>query len=96
MVRNIICRFGPPHTIITDNGTQFDSVEFKDFCQRFYIQKKFSTVAHTQANRQVDAANKVIKSILKKRLEKVGALQENTLFMATVYNAFDFDAIKRN
>ena len=65
VVRNIICRFGLPHTIITDNGTQFDSAEFKDFCKRFHIQKKFSVVAHPQANGQVEAVNKVIKSILK-------------------------------
>ena len=32
VVRNIICLFGLPRTIITDNRAQFDSVEFKDFC----------------------------------------------------------------
>ena len=66
VVRNIICRFGLPHTIITDNGTQFDSAEFKDFYERFHIRKKFSAVAHPQANGQVEAVNKVIKSIPKK------------------------------
>ena len=72
IVRNNICRFGLPHSIITDNGAQFDSAEFKNFCQRFHIHKKFSAVAHPQANGQVEAVNKVIKSILKKRLEKAG------------------------
>ncbi|XP_065628388.1 uncharacterized protein LOC136067057 [Quercus suber] len=30
--KNIICRFGIPRTIISDNGRQFDSQSFKDFC----------------------------------------------------------------
>lgn len=72
VVCNIICRFGLPHTIITDNGAQFDSAEFKNFSLRFHIHKKFSAVAHPQANGQVEAVNKVIKYILKKRLEKAG------------------------
>jgi hypothetical protein len=70
VVRNIICRFGLPRTIITDNGTQFESKEFKEFCQRYGIEKRFAAVAHPKANGQVEAVNKIIKSILKKRLEK--------------------------
>ena len=30
--KNIICRFGIPLTIISNNGRQFDSQGFKDFC----------------------------------------------------------------
>ena len=29
--RNIIYRYGVPHTIILDNDTQFDCEEFKEF-----------------------------------------------------------------
>ena len=50
MVRNIICRFGIPKTIITDNGTQFDSNEFRDFCQKYKIDKRYTAVAHLQSN----------------------------------------------
>ena len=32
MWKNIICRFGIPRTIISDNGQQFDSQGFRDFC----------------------------------------------------------------
>lgn len=70
IVRSIICRYEIPHTIITDNGTQFDSVEFKKFCHMHCIEKRFAVVTHPQANRHVEAVNKVIKSILKKRPEK--------------------------
>ena len=30
--KNIICRFGIPQTIIANNGPQFDSIAFRNFC----------------------------------------------------------------
>lgn len=40
-VKNIIYRLGLPVKIVFDNGTQFDSDIFTDFCARYGIQKKF-------------------------------------------------------
>ena len=65
VVRNIITRFGLPRILITDNGSQFISSEFQDFCKKYGIEKRFSAVAHPQVNGQVEAVNKIIKSILK-------------------------------
>ena len=66
VVKNIICRFGLPAKIVSDNGTQFDSDVFTDFYARHGIQKSFSAVAHPQANGQVEAVNKRLKDTLKK------------------------------
>ena len=30
--RNIICRYGIPRVLVSDNGKQFDNDAFKDFC----------------------------------------------------------------
>ena len=30
--RNIICRYGIPRVIVSDNGKQFDNSAFRDFC----------------------------------------------------------------
>ena len=30
--KNIICHYGVPHTIISNNSKQFDYYEFKEFC----------------------------------------------------------------
>ena len=30
--KNIVCRYGVPHTIVSENDTQFDIEEFKEFC----------------------------------------------------------------
>ena len=52
--KNIICRYGVPHTIISNNDKQFDCDEFKEFCDNLYIKNVFSSVARPQANGQVE------------------------------------------
>ncbi|XP_062089647.1 uncharacterized protein LOC133796183 [Humulus lupulus] len=63
-------RFGLPQKIVFDNGIQFYSHLFTDFCARHDIKKSFSAVSHPQSNGQVEAVNKILKDTLKKRLEK--------------------------
>lgn len=58
IVRNIICRLGFRQTIVTDNGTQFNNAEFKDFCHRLHIEKRFTVIVHPQPNGQVEAMKK--------------------------------------
>ncbi|XXG88386.1 hypothetical protein AAC387_Pa12g0600 [Persea americana] len=45
--KNIITRFGIPRTLISDNGTQFDSNFFKSFCQEYGIRNVYSTPTTT-------------------------------------------------
>jgi transposase InsO family protein len=49
-IKSIVFRFGVPNNIITDNGTNFTSREFGDFCQELGIQLNFASVAHLQTN----------------------------------------------
>ena len=46
VVKSIICRFGLPKKIVSDNGTQFDNNLFTEFCERYDIVKSFSSVAY--------------------------------------------------
>ena len=41
--KNVICRFGVPKEILTDNGPQFISFNFQDFCKEWGIKLSFST-----------------------------------------------------
>ncbi|XP_022149378.1 uncharacterized protein LOC111017809 [Momordica charantia] len=66
---DIVCRFGIPNAIVTDNGKQFDNAKFKDFCRRLGISHLSSSPAHPKANGQVEAINKIIKRGLKMRLD---------------------------
>ncbi|XP_057730621.1 uncharacterized protein LOC130945952 [Arachis stenosperma] len=70
----VITRFGIPEVIISDNGTQFTDKKFTEFLNGLGIRQRFSSVEHPRTNGQVESANKVILSGLKKRLDnKKGA-----------------------
>ena len=66
--KDIVCRHGVPYEIVTGNGGQFISRDFKAFCDNWNIRPTFSTPRRPQGNGQVEAANKSILANLKKRL----------------------------
>jgi Integrase core domain/Integrase zinc binding domain len=67
---SIICRYGIPRVLVTDNGLQFNNAEFKGYCEENNIQLRFTSVAHPQANGQAEVANRIILDGLKKRVER--------------------------
>ena len=69
--KNIVCRFGIPRTIISDNGRQFDSRAFRSFCSNLGIKNKYSSPGHPQANEQTKVTNRSLLRLIKSRL--VGA-----------------------
>ena len=48
--KNAICHFGVPKEIVTDNGSQFISFDFQDFCKEWGIKISFSTPCYPQEN----------------------------------------------
>ncbi|XP_021991096.1 uncharacterized protein LOC110887837 [Helianthus annuus] len=64
----IICRFGLPLRIITDNGTNFAADDLERWFKELHIEHTFSSVAHPQGNGQVEAVNKSIVDGIKTRL----------------------------
>ena len=67
--KNIVCRFGVPKVLVSDNGRQFDNTLFKDFCAHFGIQNHYSSPTHPQANGQAEVANRSLLKIIKTQLE---------------------------
>ena len=41
--KNIVCRFGIPKSIVSDNGPKFDSRVYRNFCQELKIKNLYST-----------------------------------------------------
>ena len=83
---NVICRYGIPQVLVTDNGTQFNNDEFQGYCRDYDIKLRFTSVAHPQANGQAEVANRIILDGLKKRVEKAqGAWAEDILPILWAY-----------
>lgn len=67
---DIITRFGYPHNIITDNGTNFAKEAFARFYGEKSIRLDLASVAHTQSNEQCEQANGLVLAGNKPRLIK--------------------------
>ena len=63
---HVIHRFGVPRRIIHDNGPQFASQSFYQFCDKYRIQNVASTTYNPVANALAEAVNKTIIKLLKK------------------------------
>lgn len=53
-MRKITIIFGVPHSIITDNGSNFDSDEFKNFRSSQGTRVDYASIAHPQTNGQAE------------------------------------------
>jgi hypothetical protein len=66
--QNIVCCFRVPSELTVDNGKQFDSQDFRDFCFSIGTKPIFASVYHPQSNGVVERANGKIFTAIKKRL----------------------------
>ncbi|XP_077242600.1 uncharacterized protein LOC143883127 [Tasmannia lanceolata] len=67
--KSVVCRFGIPKILITDNGRQFDNAKFKKFCTDLEIEQRFTSVAHPQTNGQTEVTNRILLQGIRKRLD---------------------------
>ena len=69
--RSIICRFGIPRALVSDNGKQFDNPKFRDFFAELGIKNYYSSPAHPQSNGQDKVTIRTLKAALKTKLEDI-------------------------
>jgi hypothetical protein len=67
---HIIHRFGIPQTLTTDQGASFMSQQFKEFARTLRIKLLNSSPYYAQANGQVEASNKILIWLIKKKIEE--------------------------
>nr|GEU42228.1 reverse transcriptase domain-containing protein [Tanacetum cinerariifolium] len=65
---NIVCRFGLPGEIVSDNDKQFNDNPFKDWCEKLNITQRFALVKHPQSNGLVERVNQSLGEGIKARL----------------------------
>jgi transposase InsO family protein len=56
-IRGLVYHFGVPNRIITDNGSQFTSGLFREYCASAGIKICFASVAYPRSNGQAERAN---------------------------------------
>ena len=70
-IKPVFATHDAPATLITDNGTNFISSEFRRFLKAWDVNHITSSLHHHQSNGQMEAAVKLVKGIIKKTT-KVG------------------------
>ena len=68
--KGLVCRFGVPNRVITDNGTQFTSHTFMQYIQDLGCKVCFASVAHPRRNGQAERENaKVLRGLRTKTFD---------------------------
>ena len=70
IMEHIICRFGIPKRILTENGTPFMGKEVDKLLDAYKIYHGTSTRYYPQGNGKVEAFNKIIIKILRKTIHE--------------------------
>jgi transposase InsO family protein len=61
LINEIICRFGIPSYILSDNGPQFVATLFAELCRSLGIQRKLTANYHPQTN-MTERVNRTLKA----------------------------------
>ena len=69
IVKKLQCHFtrnGSPWVLVSDNGPQYTSAEFKQFCKEWNVNHETISPGNSQANGAAEAAVKTVKRIFRK------------------------------
>ena len=59
-----ICQFGKPRLVIKDNGGEFRSQEFREFCSKAGIKQGYTIPYHPRGNSVIERAHRTVKTVL--------------------------------
>ncbi|XP_073129808.1 uncharacterized protein [Henckelia pumila] len=69
---NIVCQFGIPRKLVSDNGRQFQGQKLAGWCAEMDIKQAFTSVSYPQSNGQTEVTNRTIVRSLQARLHGMG------------------------
>ncbi|XP_055623649.1 uncharacterized protein K02A2.6-like [Toxorhynchites rutilus septentrionalis] len=75
ILQSLYARLGMPETLVSDNGTQFTSAEFAQFCLEYGVDHVTTAPFHPQSNGQVERFVDTFKRAIKKIREGKGPIQ---------------------
>ncbi|XP_058456588.1 uncharacterized protein K02A2.6-like [Malaya genurostris] len=74
ILRGLFARLGMPEKLVSDNGTQFTSIEFKQFCAENGIDHVTTAPFHPQSNGQIERFVDTLKRAINKIQEGRGSI----------------------
>ncbi|XP_062574225.1 uncharacterized protein K02A2.6-like [Saccostrea cucullata] len=75
-LKSMISKYGIPDIMISDNGPQFSSYEFKEFVKSYYITHTTTSPYHAQSNGQTERMVQTMKRLITKSQDPYLALLE--------------------
>ena len=89
-VHSLMMRFGPPESIVTDNGTEWLNQFFEELCKLFEIKKINICAYHPSSNGQTERYNRSIIQIIRSITSAVDgwadALDTATMALNSAYH----------
>ena len=82
LFNHVIARFGVPQSIVTDHGSHFCSQMMEELSAKLGFLHENSTPYYPQANGQVEAINKVLKTMLRRMVGDHKSNWNHILFSA--------------
>jgi len=70
--KNIVCHFGVPNRLVSDNDTQFVSQQLGKLCTKLDIKQVFASMENPQTNGQVEGFAKRFKEEVGKSYRDLG------------------------
>ncbi|XP_073152681.1 uncharacterized protein [Henckelia pumila] len=67
--KKIVCRFGIPRRLVSDNERKLCGDKVRAWCQELKIEQVFTSVAYPQGNGQVEVTNRTMVQAFKTRLD---------------------------
>ena len=82
VIDNIICRFGIPRRILSDNGTPFIGQPFELLMREYQIYHGKSTRHYPKGNGLIEVFNKILVAILGQMIKEASMTWEDCLSLA--------------
>ena len=83
---HVMCVFGPPAAILTDQGSMFQSKCFEEFCSYWGVDKRRTTAFHPQGNGLNERIHRTLRALLRANLCDNQEWDEIISHLALAYN----------
>ena len=79
LITQVFLKFGPPRTILSDNGREFKNELLSEICRQFNVKQAFVKAYHPASNGLVERANRKILEALRPVVGSLGETWEDWL-----------------